>query len=123
MQERGEGETGARTGRRLPAGGAVHLASREDFSLGRASIRPSLRTVEGPSGSFVIEPRVMQVLVAFADANGAVHGVSVVRQHAQPEGSRVGLENLPGLLVEGTVRMASYRDQGRAQRNAQRSPA
>lgn len=72
MQERGEGETGARTGRRLPAGGAVHLASREDFSLGRASIRPSLRTVEGPSGSFVIEPRVMQVLVAFADANGAV---------------------------------------------------
>lgn len=49
-----------------------YLARRPDFRLGAATIRPSLRTVEGPGGSAPSEPRVMQVLVALADANGAV---------------------------------------------------
>lgn len=70
MDERGAGE-GSRTVRR-PPGGVVQLASREDFRLGQAVIQPALRTVEGPGGSSVIEPRVMQVLVAFADSGGAV---------------------------------------------------
>ncbi|MGX7952916.1 winged helix-turn-helix domain-containing protein [Tsuneonella sp. HG249] len=48
------------------------LARRADFSLGAATIRPSVRTVEGPGGSAPAEPRVMQVLVALADAQGAV---------------------------------------------------
>lgn len=48
------------------------LAKREDFSLGSATIRPSLRTVEGPLGSTRCEPRVLQVLLALADARGRV---------------------------------------------------
>jgi tetratricopeptide (TPR) repeat protein len=35
-------------------------------------VRPSLRTVEGPGGSAKGEPRVIQVLVALADARGQV---------------------------------------------------
>lgn len=50
----------------------VPLARRPDFSLGRATIRPSLRSIEGPDGTAIAEPRVMQVLLALADANGAV---------------------------------------------------
>lgn len=73
MDERVAGTGPFRTGGRpSQVPGTVQLASREDFRLGLATIRPSLRTVEGPQGSAVIEPRVMQVLVAFADAGGAV---------------------------------------------------
>lgn len=53
-------------------GPPVPLASREHFRLGAAIVRPSLRTVEGPGGSARGEPRVMQVLVALADARGKV---------------------------------------------------
>lgn len=48
------------------------LVRRADFALGDANVRPSLRTLEGPSGTATAEPRVMQVLVALADARGAV---------------------------------------------------
>lgn len=48
------------------------LAHRPDFSLGNATIRPSLCQVEGPEGTVTTEPRVMEVLVTFADAGGAV---------------------------------------------------
>ncbi len=51
---------------------ALPLARRADFPLGAATIRPSVRTVEGPGGRVEAEPRVMQVLVTFADAGGAV---------------------------------------------------
>jgi DNA-binding winged helix-turn-helix (wHTH) protein/tetratricopeptide (TPR) repeat protein len=51
---------------------ASPLAKRVDFKLGTATIRPSRRTIEGPSGVAAVEPRVMRVLVALADANGAV---------------------------------------------------
>lgn len=54
------------------ADGATPLARREDFPLGNVVVRPSLRTVDGPSGSAKGEPRVMQVLVALADARGQV---------------------------------------------------
>jgi DNA-binding winged helix-turn-helix (wHTH) protein/Tfp pilus assembly protein PilF len=50
----------------------VPLASRGDFRLGEATIRPATLTVEGPETTAVAEPRVMQVLLALADANGAV---------------------------------------------------
>ncbi|WP_164844086.1 winged helix-turn-helix domain-containing protein [Croceicoccus ponticola] len=51
----------------------VHLlAHRADFRLGEAKIRPSVRMVEGPDGKVAVEPRVMQVLLALADAQGAV---------------------------------------------------
>lgn len=57
-------------------GGAVPspapLARRPDFKLGQATIRPSLRSIEGPDDTATAEPRVMQVLLALADAKGAV---------------------------------------------------
>lgn len=48
------------------------LARRDDFRLGDATIRPSIRTLEGKAGSQTLEPRVMQVLLALADARGTV---------------------------------------------------
>lgn len=52
--------------------GSKQLAHREDFRLGKAIVRPSLRTIEGPLALLTAEPRVMQVLLALADAMGAV---------------------------------------------------
>jgi DNA-binding winged helix-turn-helix (wHTH) protein len=49
---------------------ATALAHRGDLRLGATLVRPSIRSLEGPSGSIKVEPRVMQVLVALA--NGAV---------------------------------------------------
>ncbi|MFN6933623.1 MAG: winged helix-turn-helix domain-containing protein [Tsuneonella sp.] len=49
-----------------------HLARRADFVLGAATIRPSVRSIEGPAGNVAAEPLVMQVLLALVDANGAV---------------------------------------------------
>jgi DNA-binding winged helix-turn-helix (wHTH) protein/tetratricopeptide (TPR) repeat protein len=55
----------------------AELAAREDFLLGEAVVSPSTRTVGGPGGQINVEPRVMQVLVALADAKGSV----VTRDH------------------------------------------
>lgn len=48
------------------------LAHRKDFPLANATVRPSVRTLAGPDGSLPLEPKVMQVLLAFVDAGGAV---------------------------------------------------
>jgi DNA-binding winged helix-turn-helix (wHTH) protein/tetratricopeptide (TPR) repeat protein len=48
------------------------LAEWPDFKLGAAAVSPARRTVTGPGGSTVVEPRIMQVLVVLADADGAV---------------------------------------------------
>ncbi|HEU4819590.1 MAG TPA: winged helix-turn-helix domain-containing protein [Qipengyuania sp.] len=37
-----------------------------------ATVRPSMRTIEGPRERVTLEPKVMQVLLAFCDARGAV---------------------------------------------------
>lgn len=55
-----------------PGDQSVPLSKRGDLRLGDATVRPSLRTVEGPGGSFKGEPRVIQVLLALADAQGRV---------------------------------------------------
>jgi len=52
--------------------GAPPLARRADIPLGGATVRPSLRSIEGPLGSATAEPRVMQVLLAFIDAGDTV---------------------------------------------------
>lgn len=54
------------------SGDKTSLVRRADFALGDATVRPSLRKLEGPLGGVTGEPRVMQVLVALADARGAV---------------------------------------------------
>jgi DNA-binding winged helix-turn-helix (wHTH) protein/tetratricopeptide (TPR) repeat protein len=48
------------------------LASRADFHLGPLAVRPATRALEGPATTVLIEPRVMEVLLALADAGGAV---------------------------------------------------
>lgn len=50
----------------------AELARREDFTMGAARVSPSTRLVRGPGGEVALEPRAMQVLVALADASGAV---------------------------------------------------
>lgn len=51
---------------------ALPLAKHSDFQLGNTTVHPSLRQLDGPSGTATGEPRVIQVLVALADARGAV---------------------------------------------------
>lgn len=51
---------------------AIELAKRPDFNLGALAVCPSRRTVIGPKGAVKGEPRVVQVLVALADARGKV---------------------------------------------------
>jgi DNA-binding winged helix-turn-helix (wHTH) protein len=48
------------------------LAARPSFHLGKALIDPSTRSISGPGGTTVVEPRVMQVLVVLAEAAGSV---------------------------------------------------
>jgi DNA-binding winged helix-turn-helix (wHTH) protein/tetratricopeptide (TPR) repeat protein len=51
----------------------IELARASDFTLGGATVRPSLRQVIAADGrETVLEPRVMQVLVALASADGAI---------------------------------------------------
>jgi DNA-binding winged helix-turn-helix (wHTH) protein/tetratricopeptide (TPR) repeat protein len=48
------------------------VTARGDFHLGDTIVSPSSRTMSGPLGQTLIEPRVMQVLVVLADAAGSV---------------------------------------------------
>jgi DNA-binding response OmpR family regulator len=48
----------------------VDLGQRARFRLGSAEVFPSACEIAGPGGRLTLEPRVMQVLVALADANG-----------------------------------------------------
>ncbi len=55
-----------------PANFPIDLAHTRDFALGNYWVRPSAREIEGPGWNEVLEPRIMQVLVALAQTNGAV---------------------------------------------------
>ncbi|HEX5281369.1 MAG TPA: winged helix-turn-helix domain-containing protein [Micropepsaceae bacterium] len=54
------------------ADGAIELAHSPDFALGAVVVRPSNRMLENGANREVLEPRVMQVLVALVQARGAV---------------------------------------------------
>src|SRR6185503_6736271 len=56
----------------LKPDGPASLADEADFQLGSMWVRPSLCEVEIGDKHDSLEPRVMQVLVALARANGAV---------------------------------------------------
>lgn len=103
--------------------------------MGGITVRPSLRTVEGPSGRLIVEPRVMQVLLAFVDAGGAVlsredlmrqcwsgmvvgddavnRAVAEVRRAARESGARFSIETIPrigyrlAVSVEGSTAAVS----------------
>lgn len=51
---------------------AADLANRAPFALGTTLINPSTREVRGPDAKVILQPRVMHVLLALSDANGAV---------------------------------------------------
>jgi DNA-binding winged helix-turn-helix (wHTH) protein len=62
-------EGGARPGARRP----IDLADVQPFQLGSLSVEPGMREITSADGSRqVLEPRVMQVLVALARAQGAI---------------------------------------------------
>lgn len=50
----------------------IDLAHCAPFAIGGVSIRPATREIVGERGACVVEPRVMQVLVALARAGGAI---------------------------------------------------
>lgn len=52
-------------------GTAIILADRTPFSVGATRIEPALRSINGKE-AVIVEPRVMQVLVALHDADGTV---------------------------------------------------
>lgn len=110
------------------SGGESHeLAARADFRLGNCLVRPSLRSIAGPLGVATLEPRVMRVLVAFADAHhevlsretlmrrcwdGAVVGddainrtVGEIRRVARQVGGDFGIETIArvGYRLDGQV--------------------
>lgn len=51
---------------------AAQLAARPPLRLGTLLVDPARRHVAGPGGAATLEPRVMQVLLRLADADGAV---------------------------------------------------
>lgn len=53
---------------------SIVLAHERPFRLGAVEVRPSTREVVGPRGRVVVEPKVMQVLVALAQAGGEILG-------------------------------------------------
>ena len=93
------------------------LSARVPFGLGNARVIPSLKTLEGPQASAAVEPRVMQVLLALADAgegvvtradlvaacwSGAIVGddsinraISEVRRAARETGADLTVETVP----------------------------
>jgi DNA-binding winged helix-turn-helix (wHTH) protein/TolB-like protein len=50
----------------------IDLAHEPDFTLGPIQVQPSLRTITGPDGEVMLEPKVMQVLVALGTPQGAI---------------------------------------------------
>ena len=56
----------------IMGGRRIALAHESAFMLGRARVQPSIRSIELDGRSEIIEPRMMQVLVALAGAGGEV---------------------------------------------------
>lgn len=50
----------------------AEMASRADFRLGTSHVSPSRRSIQGPGGTALVEPRVMQVIAVLAEAAGNV---------------------------------------------------
>ncbi|EAQ28043.1 adenylate cyclase [Erythrobacter sp. NAP1] len=52
--------------------GRVDLAHHGDFRLGSILVQPSLRRITGPDGERMLEPKVMQVLIALSSPVGTI---------------------------------------------------
>lgn len=86
---------------------SLALARRADFPLGAATVRPSIRSIDGPSGTVVLEPLVMQVLLAFVDAEGAVLTREELMRACWPGAAVVGDDSVNRTIAE--VRRAARR--------------
>lgn len=108
--------------------GAMPLAGRPDFPLGLATVQPSTLRIAGRAGSASVEPRVMRVLLAFADAgsevlsredllrrcwDGAIVGddainrtVAEIRRLARETQAGFGIETIPRVGYRLTVSAA-----------------
>lgn len=65
-------------------GPQVPLARRPDFGLGGTRVFPSRLLLEGPTATLPLERRVMEVLLAFVDADGAVLSRDELLQRCWP---------------------------------------
>lgn len=50
----------------------IDLAHHGDFALGAVQVQPSLRLIKGPLGEAMLEPKVMQVLIALSHPAGTI---------------------------------------------------
>lgn len=87
------------TGERRPTP-SLALARRADFPLGAATVRPSIRSIEGAGGTVVLEPLVMQVLLAFVDAEGAVLTREELMSTCWPGAAVVGDDSVNRTIAE-----------------------
>jgi DNA-binding winged helix-turn-helix (wHTH) protein/TolB-like protein len=55
-----------------PETAPIDLAHEADFRVGNLAVSPSTREIAAPNGSEILEPRVMQVLVALARRRGQI---------------------------------------------------
>lgn len=85
------------TDRVAPA--AADLANRKPFALGTTTIIPATREISGPDGTGIVPPRVMQVLLALADAEGAVITRDALAQRCW-SGRFVAEDSLNGAIAE-----------------------
>ena len=98
------------------------LAHRLKVRIGNIVLQPSLRRIDGPLGSKVVEPRTMRVVLALADADGRVlsrddlirtcwDGVIVGEDAVQRSIAlaRRAIAAIGGQLTIGTVARVGYR--------------
>lgn len=109
-------------------GDSGELAGTADFRLGNCLVRPSLRCIAGPLGVATLEPRVMRVLVAFAEAGANVLNRDAL-MHRCWDGAVVGNDAINRTVAEirriareiggdfgiGTIARVGYRLEGQVQ--------
>jgi DNA-binding winged helix-turn-helix (wHTH) protein len=98
----------AESGPRPRADAPIRLAGEPDFTVGGLRVRPSLARVEDDNGGERLEPRVMQVLVALARAEGATVTREILT-HACWGGRIVG-EDAIGRVIGKLRRLAERHD-------------
>lgn len=119
---------------------AADLARRSDFELGNALIRPSIKTIVGPTGIVVVEPRVVQVLLVLHDAAPDVmsrqdllaacwggvfvgddalnRAIAEIRRAIRETGADIGIETIPRVGYRLTVPDGTKRSSRSAVREA-----
>ena len=82
-----------------PAPAATDLARREPIALGATRIVPATREIQGPGGVALLQPRVMHVFLALADAEGGVVTRDALTQRCWG-GRFVAEDSLNGAIAE-----------------------